>query len=470
LAKFALGGACAIAAASPVLALAQDASPASDAPVPAAEAAPTPEATPLQDPSLAPSDTGDDPDPTRNIEAGLEGDSRTHISVGPEGKTLPARVLRVRAPLRFANATHGYDADGKKVERGVELNVVGTAFVAEYGITDELSLQFLAPFVLSNELGMNAGEFRRTSTYKTKYDEFVATAAKLLEDTGVCTSPRACESLIQSGYALPYARTITLPTGEKLNVRAGQPVREVADSIVLNGAKPHAGETGLGDVELGALYAVLNERGPFTGSPIFLSLGGGLRFPTGSFKDVPVGKRSTGRGTLDLGLRSNLDYTPVRGFFLSWQNQAEFMLAKGKKRKGSILDSSALNEADDTTADAVDSGSDGKGNELDFERRGVRNIGFLKAALALGTLSDVVESISVNTQFKYDYDAKEYLGDVAQGDARRQYGWQAGASWDGLAYRLPLQLDVDYEIPVGGENVSLAANILSVTLKGYYRF
>ncbi len=422
--------------------------------------------------SAEPSAARDDekPDPTRNIEAGLEGDTKTHIAVGPEGKTLPARVVRVRVPFRFASGDSGYDADGKKTSPGVELNAVGMGVVLEYGVSDDFSLQVLAPIILSNSLGMNATQFRQSAPYKANYEKFITTAGNLLESRGICPSAAACAALINSGYALPYGTQLTLPTGEALEVKAGQPVKDVADALVLGGARPEKGTTGLGDVEIGGLYAVLNERGPFTGSPIFLSLGGGFRLPTGSFKDVPTSQRATGRGTFDLGLRSNLDYTPLRGLFLSWQNQAEFMLAKGKKKRSSVLDSGQLNEADPTTPLAVASGSDGKGNELDFERKGVRNVGYLKAALALGILSDAVESLSVNGQFKYDYDAKEYLGGVSQGEARRYYGLLAGVSWDGLAYRLPLQFDVEYEVPVGGENLALTAKVLSTTLKGYYRF
>lgn len=126
--------------------------------------------------------------------------------------------------------------------------------------------------------------------------------------------------------------------------------------------------------------------------------------------------------------------------------------------------------ADPASDAARSSGSDGKGNELDFERKGTRNVGFLKAGFGLGALTTALRPIGISTRWTYDIDAKEYLDGVRQGDRRKQYGWQSGVSIDGLAYRIPVQLDVDYEIPVAGRNVGVATRNLMATLKGYYKF
>ena len=65
---------------------------------------------------------------------------------------------------------------------------------------------------------------------------------------------------------------------------------------------PTSGETGLGDITLGGLYNFYDE------GDISMSFGGGLRIPTGKFENVPSGKRGTGGGIMDLGLRFNFDY------------------------------------------------------------------------------------------------------------------------------------------------------------------
>jgi hypothetical protein len=426
--------------------------------------------SPAPGPADAPSLASEKPDPTKPISDALEGNKARYFAAGPEGKTLPEGVLRARLAVRFASGDSGFDKAGKKTDPGAQVNAVGSGVVIEYGVSNLLSLQVLVPFVLQNELGLNADQFRKSETYKTQLERFKSAAAKLLAKREICRDDITCRELINSGYSLPSDTNVTLPTGETLQVKARTPLNQVADAVVMAGAKPASGKTGLGDVEVGALYEVLNQKGPFTGSPIFLSVGGGFRFPTGAFADVPGAYRATGRGTLDFGLRTNLDYTPTQGLFLSWQNQAEFMVRKGTKKKSSILNNTELNSANPSSAAAIDAGSNGKGNEVDFERRGVRNVGFAKLGYGLGALSESLESIGMSTQLRYDVDSKEYLGGEAQGDPRRLYTWQTGVSFDGLAYRWPVQAFLDYELPVGGRNVSIAAENLYLEVRGFYRF
>ena len=436
----------------------------------------TPQATPVPSeasPAATPENATDKPNETNRLDSALdkaEPKENVYLSAGGEGKTLPENVLRVRLPFRFASATQGFNSSGKKLDQGLDLSIVGSGLVAEYGVTEDLSVQFLLPVVLQNKLGLNADKFRKSDAYNDNYLKFVKTAAGLLFSKGLCRSVEACVTDILAGSSLPADTAIPLPSGETLQVKAGVPIRQYSDTLVVNAIAPTSGKTGLGDVEIGALYSVLSERGPYTNIPVFVSLGGGLRLPTGSFADVPSSQRSTGRGTLDLGLRSNVDYNPLPGVFLAWQNQLELMLAKGKKKKSSLLDGSKLNDADPTTATAVATGSNGKGNEQTFERRGARNVGFVKVSWGVANVIPVLEPIGLNAQYKYDFDSAEYLDGIAQGPRRQAYNVSAGGSIDLLAYKIPAQFDVDYEFPVSGKNSALAASILSVTLKGYYKF
>lgn len=179
----------------------------------------------------------------------------------------------------------------------------------------------------------------------------------------------------------------------------------------------------------------------------------GLRLPTGQFTDVPAGFRSTGRGTTDLGLRLNLDYNPLPGVWLAAQNQTERMIVAGKKKGTSLVDNT------NTYGDAKK-----------FERKGVRNVGFLRAVWGLGNITQTLKMIGVNTMWKYDIDAPEYIDGTLQSARKQAYAWTAGLTLDGLAYRIPAQLDIDYDMPIAGKNNRLAASILGITLKGYYRF
>lgn len=428
-------------------------------------------------PALAQNSSGENSatGPTAPLSEALEPQSSTNetkpfYAAGPEGKTLPENVLRVRIPVRQASANSGFDADGNKQDLGLTLSATGAALVVEYGVSDALSIQLLAPFVVRNEVGLDGDTFRRSKVYQEKYTAFVQKAAALMAQKGLCSSVQACVTAIEAGKDLPVDTPVPLPSGEVLIVKAKTPVKDAADSLVVRAATPASGKIGLGDMELGALYALSTEKSPLLEAPVYISIGGGLRFPTGQFKDVPSAYRNTSRGTLDAALRTNVDYNPCAGLFLSWQNQAEVMLVKGKKNKTSLVDNTQLNSADPTSAAALAAGSDGKANEQSFSRKGLRHIGFLKAAWGLGNINSDLSPIGTNVQWKYDVDGVEALEGVSQGGRAQQSNLSAGLSLDGLAYKVPAQVDFDYEVPVSGANKALAARVFSLTLKGYYRF
>lgn len=374
--------------------------------------------------------------------------SQPYYAAIGEGQTLPKGVLRVRIPYNYATAASGFDKDGNKRDAGLTLRASGTAFVLEYGATGNLSLQLLAPYVLSNELGLDADRFRKSDVYKKNYDEFLAGLGAKLQAQGICPSADACAQLIEGGYALPADTPVVLPSGETVVVKAGVPVKAYADSIVVGAARPAAGRTGLGDVELGFLYAL------FKRYDAGLSIGAGLRFPTGSFGDVPSAQRATGRGTTDLGIRFNADVSPFKGVWLSYQNQAELMLIAAEKTPSSLLDNNELAEAD----------------AQKFERKGVRNLGFFKLGWGLGNITQSLAPIGVQTQLKYARQSKEYLDGEPVGDPANSMSLLGGAVFDALAYRIPLQLQYDHEVPLSGANVTLAPTVQLLTLKAYYRF
>ncbi len=365
-----------------------------------------------------------------------------------EGQTLPAGVIRVRVPYNYVTSGHGYDKDGQRQDLGLKLKATATAFVLEYGVTGRMSLQLLAPYILSNELGLDGTTFAKSDLYKERVAAFLAGVASKLQAQGICPSPEACARLLDEGYSLPVDTSVTLPTGESLTLRAGVPVKSYAGSIVTGAARPKEGRTGLGDVEIGMLFSVFRRYN------FGISVGAGLRLPTGSFADVPAAERGTGRGTVDFGLRTNVDFAPAPGLWIGWQNQAEQMLKGGTKRQTSLLDNGELTDAE----------------AQELERVGIRNVGFFKVGWGLGTLTQSLASLGVQTQFKYAKQSEDRLDNVAQGPRASSQAFLAGASFDGLAYRLPLQVAYDHEVPIGGTNVTLATTVQLLTLKAYYKF
>lgn len=381
-----------------------------------------------------------------------------------EGQTLPQNVVRLRLPYNHVTARSGFDKDGKRQDLGLKLNAVASAFVLEYGATSRLTVQLLAPYILSNELGLDANRFRQSAIYREKAAAFAGGVAKKLQAQGICPSPAACSQLIESGYALPVDTAVTLPTGEALTVKAGVPVKIYADALVVGAARPLAGRTGLGDVELGGLFSFVRTYN------FGIAAGAGLRLPTGSFADVPSGQRGTGRGTVDLGLRFNADASPTPGLWFSYQNQAELVLRKGKKRRTSLLDDSQLNAADAASDASVAAGADGKPNEQAYERRGVRNVGFVKVGWGLGNVAPALSLVGLQAQFKYAVQAEEFLDGVSQGPRQTSTAALGGVTLDGLAYQVPAQLAFDHEVPVSGANQTLATTVDLVTLKAFYKF
>jgi hypothetical protein len=386
------------------------------------------------------------------------------LDVPGDGKTLPESVARFRVVSKSVTSKSGFDSDGKKTELGLSLNVQAEAFVAEYGLSDALSLQMVVPYIMKNDLALDGNKFRQSDTYAQKNREFLAGIEQLLIAKGICATAADCDAQISAGLALPIDTAVTLPTGESLTIEHGIPLSTYSDALIVGAARPVNGLTGIGDIEVGALYAV------YKTSDITLSAGGGLRFPTGSFEDVPSAQRGTGAGITTLGIRLNADYVATPGVLLAWQNQSEMSLTDAKKSKSSLIDNSKLNMADPESAAAVAGGSDGEGNKQKYEANGIAEIGFVRAGVALGLLTSALNGVSVNTYYTYNLGLTEYLNGKKQGDAKAYTGIRLSGEFNGLAYQLPFGLVIERETPLTGKNLALAPTALTITAKIYYRF
>ena len=249
---------------------------------------------------------------------------------------------------------------------------------------------------------------------------------------------------------------------EDLETDPNATISGVINGLVVAGSQgADEGEFSIGDVELGILYTIIDGKGAFTNNPIHISAGLGLRIPTGKFEDETTGTVTSSRGTMDLGLRFNADYYVTPGFVLSYQNQTEFMLKDGERRTTQLANNQEL--------------VTGEGEKTrTFKRDGVRNIGFFKAKLGLGAFTQSLKAIGLGVAYHYDFDAKpsydgESEGPVG-GSAPEYKAVSGNIVFDGLAYHIPVQVDVEYKHAVAGENITFATNALKVELKTFYKF
>lgn len=388
-----------------------------------------------------------------------------YYTAGGEGKTLPENVMRFRLPFKFLRGDKAYDEDGKAVDLPVDVSVNAGAIVLEYGLSDRLSLQLKTNFFMSQKVTAKSdSDIKATDAYKDNYaaallnPEVEATkvgtvekVAQAFADAGKCPSLTACRTLINGGLKATddtdLGSGLVVPTGVAFKDAISAAVEDGVSKKVVTGVKDAAerdGKSGIGDTDIGALYSVLTKEE----SPIAFSVGGGLRIPTGTML-VDADQIPTGRGTTDLGLRFNLDYPPVPGLMFSWQNQTEVMLMKGKTK-----------ETDENL----------KRVTVDIERTGLRNVGFLKMAFGLGMINESVAPLGLYSSYNYDFDAKTKIdGTEVSSKAPRSYTVTFGTTLDGLALRLPVQLELEYEMSVGGRNAT-ALNAMGTTLKAFYRF
>jgi hypothetical protein len=386
------------------------------------------------------------------------------------GKTLPGGYYRFRTISRLGRGSTGYDSDGSTLDLGYEANVMAQAFVAEYGVTENLSFQLLVPYVLKNQLALDYRQFMQTDTFAGEVNrlESLMINGLMNHPAGLCDSPTSCQELIASGASLPEGTNLTLPTGEQLPI-GGVPLDQVQGQIpqlVKKGATPVDGETGVGDIDFGVLYAFASGR------RYVWAVGGGFRLPSGSYEDVPTARRGTGEGLMQGALRLNFDYNPIPALWLSWQNQTEFVLMEGRKKKSSLLDPDQLNQADPTSPQAIQSGSDGRPNSQTVGRDGLRQHGLLRADYALADWAASLTPVSIETILLYDFGAATTLDGEVQGEAPRSLQYRIGAKFDALAFDppLPAYLKISRQDYLQGRGIPLALASYLFEFSFYTRF
>ena len=371
----------------------------------------------------------------------------------PEGAVLPKSVARFRAVSRVMTGTYGYDERGHKLSMGGRFYGHGGAAVGEYGLTDRLTVQLKVPFVVQKAPRFHAREFTNSSAYRSAYNKSISLVAKALAQQGqICITVSGCKQYLENGGDIPVDYRMTAPgTGENLTIRGGVSIRNQIRERIFEGAlaSQENSATGLGDLEVGALYNA------FKTDSLSASIGLGLRFPTGGFEKVPDARIPVGGGVIDGAMRINFDYSPLEGLWLCAQTQLEQALTDGKKRQASFIDPTKLNE-------------NGGGNTSVYKKNGVEQSLLMKANYGLGALSTYLKPFAVYTHYRHENIRSQFI-DHMNGQkseykprAKAQY-IGAGLNISALPYKIPLSFEVSYEKPVAGRNLSLAKNSLEMT-------
>jgi hypothetical protein len=367
--------------------------------------------------------------------AELEMPANSHeFATKPEASVLPERVTRVRYIYSsYKGQSSGYDNTGSKTDAPVSVDIKGGAFVFEYGITDNLSLQVLQKFVNKQTITVSDSVIK-TQTALLK--------SKICNALGV-TDSATCEATLSSKPSDTIAAALTKATNIPFNTSTS--INDTASAYVDAATHKSAdfdGSLGLGDLEVGVLW------NPVKTESFHFAVGTGIRMPMN--KDLAqFGEKSITRNAPEMAFRYNVDYLPVPSLDLAWQNQSELGIASGKYKTGGV---------------------DGT-----YTRKGVRNLGFIIAKPSLSGLNETLEMVGPKFGLTYDYGNEEYAkkGDgetLSLGHRGYELRYYAGLGLNFFRFGLPLNFDAEYEKSFKGSNIAVATDKTQFQLKGYYKF
>lgn len=394
-------------------------------------------------------------------------DNRYYSSLGL-GKTLPESFYRVRLFNRYTHGDRFIDDKGDAQDVGYELTAASSSLLVEYGLSEELSFQILVPYVTKNTVAFNGQHYRNSARYAKSKAYYENLLYQRLQASGQCASRADCEAFGKTATPLAAGSDLVLPSGERVDF-SGQPASSVLaalPNILTKAVSPQDGSTGVGDIDFGMSYVAAANKFHI------LSVGFGLRLPTGQFEDVPSAQRPTGQGMMQGAVRLNYDFHATQALWLSWQHQAQAMLQEGKRRKSSSLDPNQLNEADPTTTEAIAAGSDGGGNLQTVRRKGFGHTGLLRADYGLGGWAAILQPISVESSLSYEFGAEEYIGDLQTAKPLQQFIANYGAKFDGLGLKKPFPgyVRIMRDRFLSGKNIPIAVSSVTLEFAYYLNF
>lgn len=382
----------------------------------------------------------------------------------PEGKTLPAGVARFRLPYQIASGSSSYGEDGKKVDSPVKFTATGAAFVAEYGLTDKISLQWKTDYVVNQKAEINRSSPAFPMAKQAIYSEKTAALSKVTKMAitdqtsltnaikkafiGACSlsqSEATCAAAYENGSlpsepaaAIGLASTFG-PGSAAVSAKAYATAAAAATEAKIEKGMSPSGK-GMGDTILGVLYEA------YDSGTTFIALAGGVRIPTGNH-DLKFAELDSTRGAWEAGARINVDVLPMDWFMVSWQNQSEVGLFGASHKEDGVT--------------------------VDTKRNGVRNVGFIYLKPSLAAMVPALESLRASVGVTYDYDSAlvQTTSGVETTGARSEMIWNyASLGYSFIGMELPLQFDVEHEMPNRGKNAAIAATKTTYTLKAFARF
>lgn len=382
----------------------------------------------------------------------------------PEGKTLPAGVARFRLPYQIASGSSSYNEDGKKVDSPVKFSATGAALVAEYGLTDKISLQWKTDYVVNQKAEINRSSpafplakqaiySDKTAALTTKTgmaitDQTSLTNAIKMAFIGACSQSQpvpTCAAAYENG-SLPSdsATAIGLASSFGAGSTSVSAKAYAAAAAAATEAKIEKGMSpsgkGMGDTILGVLYEA------YDSGTTFIALAGGIRIPTGNH-DLKFAELDSTRGAWEAGARINVDLLPVDWFMVSWQNQSEVGLFGASHKEDGVT--------------------------VDTKRNGVRNVGFIYLKPSLAALAPALESLRASVGVTYDFDSAlvQTADGVETTGARSEMMWNyASLGYSLIGMEVPLQFDVEHEMPSRGKNAPIATTKTTYTVKAFARF
>lgn len=383
----------------------------------------------------------------------------------PEGKTLPTGVARFRLPYQIASGSSSYDKDGKKVDSPVKFRATGGAFVAEYGLTDKISLQWKTDYVVNQKAEINRSSstfpMAKQGIYAEKMAALSAATKVIVTDQaslanaiktaflGGCIqggkAPATCAAeyeneTLMSGSAAAIGLASSFGAGNAaVSAKAYATAASAATEAKIEKGMSPSGK-GMGDTILGVLYEA------YDSGTTFIALAGGVRIPTGNH-DLKFAELDSTRGAWEAGARINVDLLPVDWFMVSWQNQSEVGLFGASHKEDGVT--------------------------VDTKRDGVRNVGFIYLKPSLASVVPALESLRASVGVTYDFDSAlvQTAGGVETAGARSEMIWNyASLGYSFMGMNLPLQFDVEHEIPNRGKNAAIAATKTTYTAKAFARF
>lgn len=376
-----------------------------------------------------------------------------HVAL-PLGQTLPESVWRIRSINVSAEGSEGFDEKGAKIDSGFDVRKRVSATVVEYGATSNFSLQIMVPYIYENSLSIDGDRFRQTEKYKKAVLEAQKKIASKIPSF-ICGSEAACLDLIQSEWSLPHDKMIELPSGEKVMLRSKESIKSFSERLVIGAATPQiAGETGIGDMELGGLFNLFRDE-HFSNS---IALG--LRLPTGSFSRVPFAYRSTGEGFYDLGSRWNLDYSPVNGLWFSYQQIIEWGLSAPKKERSSLVHPYMLRASNPL---------DSEPNHTISRKSSPKLASEAHVTYGFGAMNQNLKLFASSFGYKYQQDARIMIDQEIRPLTQNHY-LLFTATADARGYHIPAALDLSYQKPIAGRNALISPPVASATFKLYAKF